>query len=360
MKNRCIRTVEAIRMHAVFPILGTLFLVACAGKSGPEQPTVSETAQPSTVDPSDDWGDTYRLVGGEVPGLGVVDIEVREGVITAVGSSDLSLTTIDLSGTIVEPGWIDSHVHLAFLPKARELAEGGVAVAVDLASPIAFLDDLPSALEVLPAGPMITAVGGYPTQSWGANGYGLEVTDAVSAIAATEQLWAAGARVIKLPINGAAVLNEAELSAVVQAAHGHDLKVVSHATTDAEAALAANVGCDVLAHTPVAALTDETIALWSDRTVITTLAAFGGSDTTIDNLRRLKAAGSRVLYGTDFGNTQTAGVDPRELTLMADAGMTPEEILASGTSVPAAFWGLDDYGEIAVGKRAVFRLVDAE
>ena len=43
---------------------------------------------------------------------------------------------------------------------------------------------------------------------------------------------------------------------------------------------------DVLAHCPTSYLSDQTIELWSSRTIIPTLHAFGGSSTAVDNLRR--------------------------------------------------------------------------
>lgn len=42
------------------------------------------------------------------------------------------------------------------------------------------------------------------------------------------------------------------------------------------------------------------------------------------------------------------------------AGMTGAEILSSGTTIPATFWGLDELGAIAPGKSASFLLLDAD
>src|SRR6185436_1172042 len=126
----------------------------------------------------------------------------------------------------------------------------------------------------------------------------------------------------------------------VEEAHARGLKVAAHALSDDEAARAARAGVDVLAHTPVAALSKKTIALWSDRAVISTLRAFGGSKTALSNLRALRDAGATVLYGTDFGNTTTPGIDGNELELLTQAGLDGAAILDAGTSTPAAFWGL--------------------
>ena len=257
----------------------------------------------------------------------------------------------------VQPGWIDSHVHLAYLPQPNEMSAGGVAVAVDLGAPQDFLAGLPTALEVWAAGPMLTAVGGYPTQSWGANGYGLELADVDAATAAVGTLQAAGARVIKVAMTDEPSLTQSQVQAVVTEAHQRGLKVAAHATSDLAALAAGQAGVDVLAHTPTEALSDETLEAWSGGAVISTLRAFGGQAQTVDNLRKLREAGATVLYGTDFGNTRTPGVDAKELELLGDAGLSESDIVLSGTEVPADFWGMSDVGRIAVGQRAVFRVV---
>jgi imidazolonepropionase-like amidohydrolase len=211
---------------------------------------------------------------------------------------------------------------------------------------------------VLASGPTVTAVGGYPTESWGRNGYGLECGDAAAVRAAVQQLAAAGAGVIKVPVDPG--LDDEQLAAAVEEAHVRGLKVAAHALSDDGAARAARASVDVLAHTPVAPLSKETVALWSAGTVISTLRAFGGSKTAIANLRALREAGARVLYGTDFGNTADPGIDADELELLAAAGLDGAAILEAGTSAPAAFWGLDGFGRIEAGADAHILVLDAD
>ena len=67
-----------------------------------------------------------------------------------------------------------------------------------------------------------------------------------------------------------------------------------------------------------------------------------------------------MLYGTDQGNTNPMGIMESELAAMAAAGMSPEQILAAGTSAPAAYWGLGDLGHIAPGYAASFLLLDED
>ena len=280
-------------------------------------------------------------------------MRLEDGVITALGSVSLEgAEVIDLDGRWLAPAFIDSHVHLSYRADAPGMLDGGVAVAVDLAAPMSSFEEDLFPLTLLRAGPMVTAIGGYPTQSWGSNGYGVECAGAEDAVAAVDGLHKAGAAVIKLPITGSAVLSEAALLEAAAAAHERGMKVASHAMSDADVALAVAVGVDVLAHTPTASLSDATVSSLSDRAVVPTLAAFGGSTTAVDNLRRLHEAGARVLYGTDFGNISTAGILSSELALMIEAGMSGDEILAAGTSDPADWWGLTGMGRIDIGSPA--------
>lgn len=300
------------------------------------------------------------IEGGTVVGLGAADVRVVDGTITAVGELTpiAGEKVIDAAGKWVAPAFIDSHVHLLYLPAASEMAANGVAGVVDLAAPTEIFTTSLAPLRVVAAGPMITAIQGYPTQSWGSGGYGRECADAAAAVEAVKQLHALGAGVIKLPVTTGPQLDDAALTAAVAQAHELGLPVVSHALSDDQARRAAAAGVDVLAHTPTEPLTAKTVQAWSGRAVISTLRAFGGSAATLANLKALKAAGATVLYGTDFGNTSTPGVDGGELMLLQAAGLTPGEILAAGTSGPASRWaGLGSLGAVEVGKDASVMLL---
>ena len=296
-----------------------------------------------------------------VPGLGTVDLFIDEGRFATVGEvSDPGDVEVRLlEGRWVVPAFIDSHVHLAFLPAGQALTEGGVAAAVDLAAPLFHLDSK-QPLRVLWSGPMITAVGGYPTRSWGSAGYGLEVSGPQEARAAVRQLHAEGANLIKLPVTGEPQLGDAALSAAVEEAHGLDLKVATHAMNQVLANRAAAAGVDLLAHTPTGQLDSDSRKRWSGRVVISTLSAFGADPVATQNLAGLRQAGATVLYGTDLGNTSTAAIDPAEISALVDAGLDGEAILEAGTSAPAAYWGFSDLGSIEEGKAASFLVLDRD
>ncbi|MEZ4316810.1 MAG: amidohydrolase family protein [Myxococcota bacterium] len=282
------------------------------------------------------------LSGATVVGRGRADVRIEGDRIVAVGDVDRTgATVLDHTGRFVVPAFVDAHVHLAYLDEPEAMADGGVAAFVDWASPIGWLDRPPADLQRVASGPMITAEGGYPTRSWGRDGYGAECSDTPTCLAAVDANLARGATVVKLPITTGPQLPEPVLAAIVAHAHERGAKVGTHALTDGEAALAGRLGIDVLVHTPTAPLTDSTIALWSGRTVISTLDAFGGSASAVENLRKLREGGVTVVYGTDFGNSRTAGVQRDELEALTSAGLDGAAILAAGTSVPAGLFGFD-------------------
>jgi imidazolonepropionase-like amidohydrolase len=80
------------------------------------------------------------------------------------------------------------------------------------------------------------------------------------------------------------------------------------------------------------------------------------------NLKALADAGLPIAMGTDSG---PAGRFPGyfehlELALMAEAGLTPEQVLRSATGVAAACLGLDDVGTLEPGRWADFVVLDAD
>lgn len=302
----------------------------------------------------------FVLAGGTVLGRGPADVEVMDGKIVAVGSEAApGVARIDVTGRFLAPSFIDSHVHLAYLPRAADLARGGIAAAVDLAAPLRMLGAGSDPIEVLPSGPMLTAPGGYPTQGWGRDGYGREVANPAEATAAVDELYRSGARVLKLALAGEPALDLATLQAAAERAHALGMKVAAHAVSDAEARLAGDASADVLAHTPVEPLSEPALSTWSKRVVISTLAAFGG-EAARQNLRELRRRGAKVLYGTDFGNVRTAGINVDEIAELLQAGLAPSAVIDSATREPAAYWGMSELGEIVPGKGASLLVLDRD
>ncbi len=267
---------------------------------------------------------------------------VRVCLLVAVAGCGSHAAEPVASATIDWPPIVDSHVHLAFSPVADRLAAHGVLAAVDLGAPEATLGGA-SPIVVVASGPMLTHPGGYPLDAWGAAGYGIGCGDAACVTQTIDRLAAHGAGVIKLALDDDG-LAPALIPVAVAAAHAHHLKVAAHALSEASAARAAAAGVDVLAHTPLEPLSDATVAAWRGRAVISTLAAFGDTRAAVANLRRLRAAGAIVLYGTDLGNAQVDGPSSDEIALLAAAGLDDAAITAAMTTTPIAYWGLDLHG----------------
>jgi imidazolonepropionase-like amidohydrolase len=325
-----------------------LLLGACSQAAGP---TAAEGTRPAPLV-------RYFTDGRSLDGSSL-SFAVAGGKISDEAQA-ASTETVDLDGHFVVPAFIDSHVHLAYDPRGSALLAGGVVAAVDLAAPLAYLESPDRAgPELLLSGPMLTALQGYPTQSWGADGYGWELRGAEDAVAAVETLDQSGAALIKFALAGEPALDDAALSAAVARAHELGLRTAAHAVSAAEAERAALAGIDVLAHTPTEALPEAVLDLWSERAVISTLSAFGGP-AAAENLRRLQERGATVLYGTDFGNTQFAGIQPAELSALASAGLDAAAVIDAGTSAAAHYWNLPELGGLTVGQRASFLVLDAD
>lgn len=258
------------------------------------------------------------------------------------------------TGTMVPP-LIDHHVHLMIVG-VDALADGSLAGAVDLGSPL----DLVSAgrgRDGFPridyAGNFLTARGGYPVGRPWAPADSVRELDAErgdnraslpgAAETAVREQHAFGASVIKVALNSDAgpVFDRATLAAVVAAARELHLPVVAHVEGEGMTALAVDAGVHALAHTPFTERIDDALiarAVAAGQRWISTLFVTGhGSPTAeseraLDNLRRFRAAGGRVLYGTDLGNgEQPLGINPAELGLLIEAGLGASDLISTVT-----------------------------
>jgi len=267
---------------------------------------------------------------------------------------------VDARGLVLLPAFVDAHVHLSVAGDVAEIARaelrGGVAAVLDLGEPERLLPMHAPSLRIRFAGPLMTAPGGYPTRTWGANGYGLELATPDGARAAVQRLAKAGARFAKLAFDARYPVLAPEVArAAADEAHRLGMSVVAHALDVAMVQRAMEAGADVLAHTPVEPLPDDLVTRIGQRRawIISTLHAFGGAPAAIENLRRLRRAGARVAYGTDLGNEGTApGIDGEELALLARAGFSPREVIDAATAAAAALIGEQHLGHLRRGDAA--------
>lgn len=281
-----------------------------------------------------------------------MDLLVRDGRLEALAPE---LTVPDdierRAGGFLFPGFVDAHVHLSF-SDPRAVVRGGVTAVLDLGEPFSYAFTSHPPVRFRAAGPLITAPGGYPTASWGANGYALEISDPASAREAVATLADRGAAIIKIAIEPAEgpLLDAGTMRAIVEAAHARGLRAAAHALSVEAVRAAITAGADVLAHTPVEPLPPELVRQLADRGVVlvSTVRAFGARRATRNNLVALANAGCPVAYGTDLGNGSIRpGLDIEELAIIEEAVGDRALALASATSVAGSLAGAG--GRIAPG-----------
>ncbi len=196
------------------------------------------------------------------------------------------------------------------------------------------------------------------------------VEEPAEAVEAARKLLNAGTDGLKLyavtPGRNGVALPDPAIQALVKEAHSSEKPVFVHPTTAAGLMAAARAGVDVVAHTtPQSGPWNEsvltamkqagvalipTLTLWRyelrhERASL----ADGLEEIAIGQLRAWVRAGGVVLFGTDVG--YMTEYDPaEEYALMAEAGMTFPQILASLTTAPAERFGRSrQTGRIAPG-----------
>ncbi|HWL36069.1 MAG TPA: amidohydrolase family protein [Frankiaceae bacterium] len=238
----------------------------------------------------------------------------------------------------IGPGLYDAHVHLAF-GTFEEMRRGGVLAVRDLGAP-PHLARQWRGPDVEVAGPLLTAPGGYPSSSWGADGFARFVRDADDAREAVRELDVDVVKVALEPAGGQPVPAPEVVSAIVDEAHARGLAVTAHALSEPMVVRALDAGVDELCHTPAEPLSRacvERIAA-AGIPVVSTIETLG--DGAAANANALYDAGVRLVYGTDLGNAGTRpGADPRELRRLAEAGLGPFGAIKAATRETLAHGG---------------------
>lgn len=308
---------------------------------------------------------------------------------------------LDGAGKTLLPGLIDAHTHTFDGSLARALTYG-VTTELDMFC-------LPSNLrrqrklaaerddvaDLRSAGVLATAPGGHPTGVMAAISTLLDnpedaagafetITDPAQAASFVAARAAEGSDYLKIVIDDGAMsgtemptLGRDIATALADAARAVGLKTLAHACTARETTLALDAGVDGLAHVwadtpPADPATDTLAARLADQGVfvVSTLAYFesigGANQDRLANASHvadvLRRADVPLLAGTDanpFAPRNGDGLH-RELELLVQAGLSPLEALAAGTSVTARHFGLSDRGRIAPGLRADLLLVDGD
>lgn len=343
---------------------------------------------------------------------------VRGGRIAAMGPA-LAIPTgvrvIDGRGLTLLPGLIDAHTHVIFRNALEQSLIFGVTTDIDMFTGVQLAREIhaeqaaganPNRADMISCGTLATSPKGHGTE------YGLVVPTLErpdQAQAFVDARIAEGSAFIKI-IYGHGwkypCLDKETLQALVAAAHHRGKLAVVHVDTIGDARDAVDAGADVLAHVWADGKMDEELVRRIGKrkvTVIPTLAVIfginglnsaeallgeaavspylfksdasklrqtraggdGGAESygkITQAVRALNQAGVPILAGTDVPNLGTVyGLSlHQELELLVQAGLSPLQALGAATAGPAACFGLDDRGRIAVGKRADLLLVEGD
>jgi imidazolonepropionase-like amidohydrolase len=217
----------------------------------------------------------------------------------------------------------------------------------------------------VPPDTVLNLLGFMPPQAF-------DVTDAVQAAAASRKVLDEGADGIKVHLQPPAPPHppfpQDAIPVVVGEAHRAGKPVFVHPHTGTDVLVAARAGADVVAHTTprsgpwdeatLASMRERRVALTPTLTLWSYVLRHDRVSTqeqltraAVEQLRAWAASGGTVLFGNDAG---AVDYDPREeYGLMAQAGMTFPQVLASLTTAPAERFGASSrVGRIAPGLEA--------
>ena len=347
---------------------------------------------------------------------------LAEGIDVAEAAAEAGVTAVDATGKYVVPGLINVHGHIAgtwngamavdyadyATAELERYARFGVTSVNSLGGDrepsfalrdASWGDASPAHARLLVAGPVVT--GSTPEE----------------AAAATEAAAAMGPDWIKIRVDDnlgtTSKMSPETYTAVISRAGEHGLRVASHLFYQEDAKGLLRAGTGMVAHSiRDEAVDDETIGLFRETGVcyVPTLTrevstfAYGERPAFFDdpflmsdvdmaqveavsdperqarvrasgaaeaygraleiaqaNLARLSEAGVPIAFGTDSGplGRFQGYFEHMEMGLMAEAGLTPEQILRSATGVAADCLGRDDIGTLEASRRADFIVLGA-
>jgi len=342
----------------------------------------------STQAPEANHGEIVLRNGLLIDGTGAEPVEeasvlIQSGRIRAVGGdSDVAIpdeaTVVDLEGATILPGFINAHVHHGFSgSNLKAWAEAGVTTVRDVGAvygPTLFQtrDDLNSDDEnarLVAAGPMVTVPGGYPIVPWGAAS-AFPVSTVEEARQEVGGIIDDGADLVKIALERGDIFGEVipvlsdEMAAeIVRVAHEKGTVVSSHILAARDIELVLNAGVDDIAHMVATYVSGDQVdqvvqtgIYWVPTLELWHHVGYGYVNVAVENLGRFAKAGGKVALGTDYDgyNAQfDLGMPVREIGYMADAGMTPMEIIVAATRNAAHVCNLEsELGTVEVGKIA--------
>ncbi|MCJ1413031.1 hypothetical protein MMC19_007133 [Ptychographa xylographoides] len=300
-----------------------------------------------------------------------------------IGDDAQGAKSVDCHGSFLLPGFIDSHLHLHEMKNLEQLRNNGVTTALDMASmSIELIDSLrghKGLPDVRSAGIPATTPGSIHSQIPGIPEAAL-LTSHTQAEKFVADRVAEGSDYIKI-ISDVPGPDQALIDALVTAAHHHQKLVIAHAAAFEPYRMAQDGKVDFVTHAPIdkaLGQTEATRMAQEGRIAIPTLAMMQGIVKAMGlpvldyaharaSVAALYAAGVPVLVGTDANNVPGIPSNPphgksfhQELELLVDAGLSTRDALRGATSLAARYFGLQDRGVIAPGRRADLILISAD
>jgi imidazolonepropionase-like amidohydrolase len=361
--------------QALLLAAGTALVLLCSAAG-------CSTALPAGVDAT---SATLALVHGTlIDGTG--GEPVRDAVVLIAGDRILAVgtgrtlrvpggvETIDLGGGTILPGFINAHVHYGFdEANLQAWAQGGVTTVRDesVMSDSESLAELMAFRDRTRADPRNARLVSYGTMITVPDGYGdIHVSSPEEARQAVLDEIAQGVDGIKVSLedgyagrSGLPKLTPEQLSAIVEAAHENGLRVSGHITQGAYIQQLLDAGVDDIAHLPYDYFPPEAIQQMVETGVFltptfTVFRSYGAPvGTCVRNLRQFVEAGGQVALGNDYGGGGSGefelGIPMYEIGMMAQAGMTPMEIILASTLNAARAANLEsEVGTLEPGKSA--------
>ncbi len=336
---------------------------------------------------------------------------------------------VDLKNRFVLPGLIDSHVHLAsetgpdsringFIKTDSDAAidaagfalktlNAGFTTVADLGGPSESILALRSGIArgVVPGPRIISAAGAVSVHGGHGDANGMPrdmalmlrgpgvCSGADDCARATRERVRDGADIIKITATGGVLSNtaaglgqqftDAELAAIVQAAHAMGRKVTAHAHGVDGINSFLKAGGDSIEHGTYADAESARLFKANGAYLVPTLLAgdfvareaskpnpflqpaqaakaLEAGPKMLDMLSRMHKAGVKIAFGTDTG-VSAHGDNAQEFALMVKAGMTPLQTIQAATVNAADHFSLTaEIGSISAGKSADIIAVDGD
>jgi imidazolonepropionase-like amidohydrolase len=342
------------------------------------------------------------------------DAVIRNGIVLTEGDKIVAVgkkrnvkvpknaTIINCKGMTITAGFWNSHVHLMD-PKVADaaklsdqelasylqvfLTKYGFTYAFDIGSFSETANNIKHRIEttsvlgplILTTGPPLAPDKGTPFYLKTINITLPELNSSGMASTIVNQYLSSGVDGIKIFAGSPAELGKDEIimpldiaKAVTKAAHGKNKSVFAHPSVNEGLQIVIASGVDILAHTTPdggkpwdSTLINQIVA--NNIYVIPTLKLWKWSllnnkqsqqqieafvAIAIEQVKELKAAGGRILFGTDIGFMDD--FDPtEEYVYLQQAGLNFKDILATLTTTPSEKFGFSNqFGKIAVGMNA--------